>query len=149
RADDAVSRGKVDQDYARVDAGDVAVSDLRNFPRHALGVRSAWLGRLLGMGSGGERQLHALADGHRVYALGDDAGKERDDEELERVAHLLYVPADAAGDAADEGGSGEFGARVCEVIDRHVVHGVHGDRSGGLYLYVCSAARSPAVGSSA
>ena len=52
RADDALSRRKVDQDHARVDAGYVAVSHLRHLSRHALGLRRAGLGRLLGLGPG-------------------------------------------------------------------------------------------------
>ncbi len=61
---------------------------------HALGLRRAGLGRLLGLGPGGERQLHALAHRNGVSALGDDAGEEGHDEELERVAHLLHFSAD-------------------------------------------------------
>ena len=104
-----------------LDHGDLAVSDLRHLPGHALGLRGAGLGRLLGLGPGGERQLHALAHGHRLSALGDDAGEERHDEELERVADLLHVPADAAGHAADARRAGEFGARLRAVVHRHVV----------------------------
>ncbi len=51
-----------------------------------LGVRSARLGRLLGLGSGGERLAAALDHRHRVSALGDDAGKEGHDEGLEHGA---------------------------------------------------------------
>jgi hypothetical protein len=133
---------EVDQGYARMDHGDLAVSDGRHLSGHALGLRGAGMGRLLGLGPGGERELHAMADGHGLSALCDDAGKERHDEELERVAHLLHVSADAAGHAADARGAGEFGACVCAVVDRNMVCGVHGDRAGGLHrsLISCSAA---------
>ncbi len=72
----------------------------------------AGLGRLLGMGSGRERHLDAVADGHRLSALGDDAGEARHDEELERLADLLDVHADDAGNAADALRPGELRARV-------------------------------------
>ena len=52
RADDALSRRKVDQDHPRVDPRHLALSYLRSFPRYALGLRGSRLGRLLGMGSG-------------------------------------------------------------------------------------------------
>ena len=93
RADDALPRRKMDQDHPRLDDGDLAVSDLRHLPGHALGLRGAGLGRLLGLGPGGECQLHALAHRHRLSALGDDAGEERHDEELECLADLLHLPA--------------------------------------------------------
>ena len=52
RAHDAVPRRKVDQDHARLDARHLALSHRRHLPRHALGLRCARMGRLLGMGSG-------------------------------------------------------------------------------------------------
>ena len=67
------------------------------------------------MGSGGECEPDAVADGDGVSALGDDAGEARDDEELECVADLLDVYADDSGDAADAVGDCEFGACVCAV----------------------------------
>ena len=67
RADDALSRREVDQDHAHLDDGDVAVFNLRHLPGNALGLRGAGLGRLLGLGPGGERQLHALADRERPF----------------------------------------------------------------------------------
>jgi hypothetical protein len=75
RADDALPRREVDQDHARLDHGDLAVSDLRHLSGHALGLRGAGLGRLLGLGPGGERELHALAHRNGLSALGDDAGE--------------------------------------------------------------------------
>ncbi len=107
-ADDAVSGGEVDPHYAALDDGDVAVSDLRNLSGRALGLQRAGLGRLLGMGPGGECQPDAVADGDGVSALGDDAGEARDDEDVERLADLLDVPADDPGDAADALGHCEF-----------------------------------------
>src|ERR1700742_4276933 len=87
RADDAVSGREMDSHYAPLDDGDVALSDVRDFSRRALGVFGTWMGRLLGMGPGGECVADAVADRHGVSALSDDAGKARHDEELECVAH--------------------------------------------------------------
>ena len=93
RADHEVSRRKVDPHHAPLDHGGVAVSDLRHFSGRALGLRGAGLGRLLGMGPGGERVDPAVADDDRVPAFGDDAGKARHDEDVEHVADLHHVPA--------------------------------------------------------
>src|SRR5208283_5881731 len=49
RADDALPRREMDQDFAGLDDGDLAVFDLRHLSGHALGLRSAGLGRLLGL----------------------------------------------------------------------------------------------------
>ena len=116
---------------------------VRHLAGNALGLCGAGLGRLLGMGPGGERQLHAVADGDGLSALGDDAGEEGHDEELECVADLHHLPADAAGHAADARGAGQFGSRICAVVDRHVVHGLHGDRAGGVHLHLYLAAQPP------
>ena len=89
------------------------LSDLRDFSGHALGLCGAGLGRLLGMGPGGERFADAVADGHGVSAFGDDAGEARHDEGLERVADFLHVPADDAGHDADARRAGQLGARLC------------------------------------
>ena len=93
RADHEVSGREVDPYYAALDDGDVGISDLRNFSRRTLGLLGAGLGRLLGMGSGGERVADAVADRHCIPALGDDAGKARHAEDVERVADLLHVHA--------------------------------------------------------
>ncbi len=49
------------------------------------------LGRILGMGSGGKCVAAAVDHGHRVSAFGNDAGKERHDEDLEHRADLRHV----------------------------------------------------------
>ena len=61
--------------------------------RRALGLRRARLGRLLGLGSGGKRFAAALDHRHGVPALGDDAGKARHDEGVERLAGVRHVHA--------------------------------------------------------
>ncbi len=80
---------------APLDAGAVVLPLDGNPARRTLGLRSARLGRLLGVGSGRERVVHAVAAGDRVSALGDDPGKARHAEDLEHGAdraHLLAVP---------------------------------------------------------
>src|SRR6266567_4041014 len=81
----AVSRREVDSPDAQVDHDCVDVPVVWNFAWSALGLRGVGLGRLLGLGSGGERVSVAVADGNSVSALGDDAGKTRHDESVERV----------------------------------------------------------------
>ena len=100
-ADDALSRREVDPHHAPLDHGDVAISDLWNLPGRALGVQRSGLGRLLGMGPGGKCLPDAMADGHGLSALGDDAGEARHDEDVERLANLLDVPADDSRNAVD------------------------------------------------
>src|SRR5215469_12924080 len=93
------------------------------------------------MGPGGECEPDAVADGNGVSALGDDAGEARDDEELERVAHLLDVSADDSGDAADAVGDCEFGACVRAVVDWWMVLRVHPGGVCGLLVYFLQAER--------
>ena len=52
------------------------------------------------MGPGGERLADAVAHRHRLSALRDDAGEARHDEELERLADILHIPALHPGHAA-------------------------------------------------
>ena len=63
---------------------------LRHFAGRALGLRRAGLGRLLGMGPGGECVADAVAHGDGVSAFGDDAGKARHDEDVEYVADVHH-----------------------------------------------------------
>ena len=83
---------RLDPHHAPLDAGHLAVPERRHRARAGLGVRGARLGRLLGLGPGGERLPAALAHRHGLPALGDDAGEEGHDEGLEHGAgfgHLL------------------------------------------------------------
>src|ERR1700748_1211635 len=100
------------------------------------------MGRVLGLGSVRERESDAVADGDGVSALGDDAGKARDDEELECVAHLLDVYADDPWNAADAGGDCELSACVCAEFNRRLVLWLHSDCVCGLFVYVLQAAGS-------
>src|ERR1700723_2210883 len=101
------------------------------------------------MGPGGECESHAMADGDRVSPFRDDAGKTRDDEELECVADLLDVHADDSGDAADAVGDCEFGACVCAELDWRLVLWVHPDCVWGVPVYVLPAEGSFEVGEQA
>ena len=76
----------VDPRDAPVHARRLDVPRLRDPARRALVLHGARLGRLLGLGPGRERVADAVADRHRVPALGDDPGEARDAEGLERVA---------------------------------------------------------------
>src|ERR1019366_5984410 len=107
-----LSRRKMDSHYAPLDHGRVVLSGDRRAARRALGLRGAWLGRLLGVGSGRKRGAAALDYGHGVPAFGDDAGEARDDEGLERVAGLRDVHAVHPGDVADANWDCQLGARV-------------------------------------
>ena len=94
-ARDRRARRHLVPDDAALDADPVAVPQHRHHARRALGLRSARLGRLLGLGSGRERLVHALASRHRLSALRDDPGKAQHAEDLEPAAdraHLHAVP---------------------------------------------------------
>ena len=91
----------MDSPDAQVDHDCVDVSVRGDSARRALGLRGARLGRLLGMGSGRERVVLAVADGYGIPALGDDAGKARDDEGMERVAGVHHVPSLHPGNVPD------------------------------------------------
>ena len=81
---------RVDADWIRVTRRFALASWLFLGIGVLLGARWSYyeleLGRLLGLGSGRERRADAVADQHRVPALGDDPGEARDAEDLERVA---------------------------------------------------------------
>src|SRR5207245_10055269 len=91
RTHHALPGGKVDSNYPPVDHGHLGLSDHWDFPGRALGIFSARLGRLLGMGSGRERFPDAVADGYRLTARGDDAGEAWHAEDLPHVAALTHL----------------------------------------------------------
>ncbi len=71
----------------------VAIPKYRNPAGHGLGVYSARLGRILGLGSGRKRVPNAVDYRDGLPAFGDDAGKEGHDEGLEHGSGLGHVPA--------------------------------------------------------
>ena len=84
---------RLDSRHPQMDPDELAVPLDRHHPRHVVGLRRAGLGRLLGVGSGGEREPAALAHDVGVPALGDDPGKAGDAETLEHDADRGLVPA--------------------------------------------------------
>ena len=79
---------------------------------HDLGLRRAGLGRLLGLGSGGERGHAAVVHRHRVPALGAGPGAARHAARLERHARHHHVPADHRRHLPDALGRGAVDSRV-------------------------------------
>src|ERR1700676_118888 len=105
-----------------------------NFTRGALGLCGSRLGWLLGMGPGRKRVFAAVADGHRVSAFRDDAGKARDDEGLERLAGFLHFHVVDPGNLADAQWRGQFGARLRAIEHWQLVRGFSGaDSCSVLY----------------
>src|SRR6185312_5787218 len=122
--------------YAALDDGDVAVPDDRHLYGCALGLCGSGLGWLLGMGPGGKCVADAMADRDGVSAFGDDAGKARQEEDLERVADLRHFHADDCGNSADAVPAGEFGACLCAVAHRELVLDFPGDCAGGVFVHL-------------
>ncbi len=71
---DGQPRRGLGQRPAPLDAGGVDLSHGGHHPRLLVGLRRARLGRLLGLGPGGERLVPPLVDGHRLPALHHAAG---------------------------------------------------------------------------
>ncbi len=128
-ADYQAAGRSLDSHHAPLDHRDLAVPKYRDSARTRLGVRSAGLGRILGLGPGGERIAAALDHRHRVSALGDDAGKEGHDEGLEHgpgfrdllPVHLRHVP--------DALGRGQLGARFRAVAHWKIFRLLPGHRN--------------------
>ena len=97
-----------------------------------VGVRGARLGRLLGVGSGRERRLHAVAHLHRVPALGDDPGKEEHAEGVEHGAGDPHLRADHLRHVPDAQRRDLLGALVHAVGPRPVLHGLPRRHAGGV-----------------
>ena len=100
-----------------------------------MGVRGAGMGRLLGMGSGGECQLPAVADFDGVSAFGDDAGEEGDDEGVEYRAGGGHVLPLHFWDVYDAKRNCCLGPCVCVVEYWELLFGVFdaGDRVDDLH----------------
>ena len=99
-ADHGPPVGRVDPGHAALDAVRVDLPDDRSAAGRALVLRRARVGRLLGVGPGGERRAAALAGRDGAAALGDAAGAARHAEGLEpgarrgrvRPHHVRDVP---------------------------------------------------------
>ena len=69
-----------------VDDGGLDLSDHRHMPRQLVGLLRAGLGRLVVLGPGGERLLHAVAGRHRADSFAGRDGETRPVQELRPVA---------------------------------------------------------------
>src|SRR3979411_51817 len=111
----------MDPHYPPLDDGCVAVPHIWHFAGRALGLRSSWLGRILGLGPRGKCFPAPVALDYGVPALCDDAGKTRHDEGMERVADLYHVHALDSGNPAPAQRHREFRALVRAVQYRQLV----------------------------
>ena len=87
RADHAQARRRMDSHDAPLGDLLVVLSHARQSVRRALGLRGPGMGRLLGVGPGRERRLHAVAGDDGLPALGDDPGAQGHAEGMEPGAH--------------------------------------------------------------
>ncbi len=119
-------------------------------PRHHAGrlveLRGARMGRLLGLGSGGERLLSALADGGSGASFGGRPAAARHVEGLDGDPGDDYLPADHPGDLPDPLGGGQLGALVHPEPHRSALPGLPGHRSGGHGGAAGVAGREPGLG---
>ncbi len=116
----AAGRG-VDPCDAALDSGDLDVPDDRSSAGRGLGLRGAGMGRLLGLGSGGERIAAAVDHGDGVSAFRDDAGEKRNDEGVEHGAGLGHVLPLHFRNVPYAQRHCELGARVFAGADRDVL----------------------------
>ena len=119
-----ISGREVDSSDAPLDHDRLGVSVGGNSARRALGLCRARMGRLLGLGPGRKCVPDAVADGNGVSALGDHAGKARDDARVERLAGLSHVHVMHPGHFADAQRRGQFGPRLCGIEHRPLVLGL-------------------------
>ena len=132
RAAGPLSRREVDSPDAPLDHDRLGLPGRGHSAGRALGLRGARLGRLLGLGPGGERLADAVADRHGVSALGDDAGKARHDARVERLAGVHHVPAHDLRHLPDAQRRGQFRARLRAIDHRPVVLRLH--RAGACWF---------------
>src|SRR5581483_3146457 len=107
----------MDSHYAPLDDGDMGLSNDWHFSWRALGVLGPRLGRLLGMGPGGECFADVMADGYGISAFGDDAGKTRHVEDLEHVVCVRYFLAFDPGHFSHAQRCDQFGACLRAIVD--------------------------------
>src|SRR6266852_4048171 len=86
-ADNRQPRRHMDSQHAPMGDLLLVLPDARQSLRRALGVRSPRMGRLLGMGPGRKRRLHAVARDDRVPPFRDDPGTQGHAEGVEPCAH--------------------------------------------------------------
>jgi hypothetical protein len=80
---------------AALDAGGLGLPDHRHRAGVVVGLLRTWLGRVLVLGPGGKRQLHALASGGGAAAFGHRGGKARKPEGLDDPSWRSWPSASA------------------------------------------------------
>ena len=101
-------------------------------------VRGPRVGRLLGLGPGGERVVPALAHRHRLPALGDGPGAAGDAAGLEPVPPDRHLLADDPGHVPHPVGRARLGARLLRVG-----HRAHDPRASSPSPWPCRSDWSP------
>ena len=103
----AMLEGRLDRGLGALDAalddGRLGVPHLRHRARQLVGLLHARVGRLLVLGPGGERLLHAVAHGHRAHPFARRDREARALQELDAAAgdaRLLAQPASAPSSCA-------------------------------------------------
>ncbi len=96
RVDRRPARRDVGALVAAVDNARVVVSHLRDHARQRVGVLRARLGRLVVLGPGRERVVHAVARRHRAHSFARGHREARDVQGVDRAARDLRVLAVAA-----------------------------------------------------
>ena len=98
RAGHRAARGGMAGRHPALDRGRLGLPDVRDRAWCLVELRDPRLGRVLGLGSRGERLVPALADRHCVPALGDGSGAAGDAAGVEPVAGDRHLLADDPGD---------------------------------------------------
>ena len=115
---------------AALDAGGLDVPDRRHRVRVVVGLLRTGLGWFLVLGSGGKRQLHAVASGRRAAAFGHRRGKARGTEKLDDPSgdHGLWLFHDRHLHRSVR--RHHLGPQLCQ---RSGARGVHPCHSGGVH----------------
>jgi len=96
-----------------------------------LGIRRAWLGRILGLGPCGSFSTHALVNGYSLSAFQPDPGKTRGVQTLEHHPHHPHFLPGHCGYFSHPLGDAFFSARIQPVCYRSFVlcfYNLHTDR---------------------
>ena len=99
-----------------LDAGGLGLSGHRDHARRMVVIRGAGLGRLLGVGSRGERLAAAVADRHRVRALAHHPAAPPDAAGVEPLAAHRDVCLDDLRHVSHALGRARIGARIQRVV---------------------------------
>ena len=129
----------MDPPHAALRAPRVEPADHWAPARDVVGLPRARLGRLLGMGSSGERGAHAVARHHRVPALRAGPGEARAHARVEFRPGHPRVPARRVRHVHRAQWSRALSAHVCDQRHRPMVSGL----SRGLHRFLSGAAGVP------